>query len=118
MQPLLQSLDCDASHLIVIHDDLDLPLGCLRIKLGGGSGGHNGLRSIDACLGTNAYGRVKIGIGRPELGQDIVDFVLAPFYSRDLALIDEVRTKAVKVLNCMVSEGVAVSMNQYNQRVE
>ena len=117
LRPLLHSLDLDASRLIVVHDDLDLPFGRLRIKLGGGAGGHNGLRSIDDCLGTNAYGRVKIGIGRPEPGQDAADFVLSPFPPEDAPVMEEVITRAEKALRCIVSEGIDVAMNQFNRRM-
>ncbi len=118
VQSLLHSFDHDASNLIVVHDDLDLPVGYLRIKFGGGSGGHNGLRSIDDCLGTNAYARVKIGIGRPESTQDTADFVLSPFLPEDKAFIEEMVRTAVKALNCMVSEGIVVAMNLFNRRIE
>ncbi len=117
VQPLLTSFEHDTSHLVVVHDDLDLPVGRLRIKFGGGSGGHNGLRSIDSCLGMNAYARVKIGIGRPEPGQDGANFVLSPFYGEDMAAIKEAVTKAVDALHCMVSEGIVVAMNYYNRRI-
>lgn len=117
VQPLLTSVDHDTSNLIVVHDDLDLPVGRLRIKLGGGSGGHNGLRSIDASLGTNSYARVKIGIGRPDPGQDGANFVLSPFPVEDLAAIQKVVTTAVEALHCMVSEGIVVAMNDYNRRI-
>lgn len=117
LQPLLQSLGLDTSHLIVVHDDLDLPIGRLRIKLGGGSGGHNGLRSIDDSLGTNAYGRVKIGIGRPEPDQDTADFVLSPFLPEDIPVVEEVVTKAEKALHCIVSDGLEVAMNHFNRRM-
>ena len=122
VQPVLHSLENspedDASDLVVVHDDLDLPVGCLRIKNGGGTGGHNGLRSIDACLGTNAYTRVRIGIGRPESGRDAADFVLSPFFPEDRVVIDEVVGKAVKALSCVVSDGIVVAMNHYNRKIE
>ena len=92
LQPLLTSFEHDMPHLIVVHDEVDWPVGRLRIKIGGGLGGHNGLRSIDTCLGTNAYTRVKIGIGRPEPGQDGANFVLSPFLGEDMAAIKEVVT--------------------------
>ena len=117
MEPLLNSVEHGMSHLIVVHDDLDLPVGRLRIKLGGGAGGHNGLRSIDTCLGTNAYARVKIGIGRPEPGQDLANFVLSPFFEEELEPIKEVVTRAVEAVHCMVFDGIVVAMNYYNRRI-
>ena len=117
VQPLLTSFEHDSPHLIVVHDDLDLPVGHLRIKFAGGSGGHNGLRSIDSCLGTNAYARVKIGIGRPAPGQDGANFVLSRFFGEDIAFMKDAVTKAVEALHCMVSEGMVNAMNSYNRRI-
>ena len=73
--------------LVVIHDDLDLPFGALRFKHGGGTGGHNGLKSIDACWG-NDYLRVRMGIGRPPAHWGVADFVLAPFGLEQLAALE------------------------------
>lgn len=70
-------------HLIVIHDDLDLPLGTLRLKAGGGHGGHNGLRSIASAMGSPDFIRVRCGIGRPPGRQDPADYVLRPFGSKE-----------------------------------
>jgi len=114
--PLLNSLGQDSSHLFVVHDDLDLPVGRLRVKHGGGTGGHNGLRSIEAHLGTNAYGRVKIGIGRPEHGQDTADYVLSPFPVEEMRVVEEVVFRAVQALECVVLEGMEVAMARYNRR--
>jgi len=113
---LLESLHQDVSHLLVVHDDLDLPVGRLRVKSGGGSGGHNGLRSLDACLGTNAYGRVKIGIGRPAPGQDTADFVLSQVFPEDFPVMENVVHRAVMALESIVTEGITVAMNHFNQR--
>lgn len=66
-------------HLLVVHDDLDLPLGVLRLKRGGGEGGHNGLRSISRSTGSTSYARVRLGVGRPPGRMDAADFVLRDF---------------------------------------
>lgn len=76
---LLKYFHGDGEHLIVIHDDLDLPFGSLRLKRGGGEGGHNGLKSISQSLGSKNYIRMRIGIGRPPGRQDPADFVLGHF---------------------------------------
>ena len=73
----------DNDDIIVIHDDLDLRLGALRFKKGGGSGGHNGLKSIDSHIG-NDYHRIRIGIGRPQNKDEVVDFVLSNFSNEEL----------------------------------
>lgn len=78
----------DPSQIIVIHDDIDLTLGDMRIKQGGGSGGHNGLKSIDAHVGQN-YWRIRCGVGRPE-HQDAADFVLSNFTASESAALEKV----------------------------
>lgn len=75
------------AHVIVIHDDMDLPVGAIKGKFGGGAGGHNGLKSIDSQLG-NAYGRVRIGVGRPAEKSQVVDWVLSTFNKADKEKID------------------------------
>lgn len=69
--------------LLVIHDDIDLPFGRLRLQVGGGSGGHNGVRSLETALGTKEFSRLKIGVGRPSGSQDPAEFVLRPFTNRE-----------------------------------
>ena len=83
--------------LIVVHDDLDLPVGALRFKRGGGHGGHNGLKSIDAHLGSD-YIRVRIGIGRPVLKKDVVSHVLEPFFQEERLIIDKVVLRASEAI--------------------
>lgn len=72
-------------NILVIHDDLDLPFARIKMKLGGGSAGHNGLKSIDACLGSNAYYRLRIGIGRPMDKSQVIDYVLSNFSKAEQA---------------------------------
>lgn len=79
---LARYLGVDAAHLLVVHDDLDLPEHSLRLKRGGGEAGHNGLKSISAALGTRDYARLRVGIGRPPGRMDPADYVLAPFPAR------------------------------------
>jgi PTH1 family peptidyl-tRNA hydrolase len=76
---LLRELDCDPRALIVVHDDLDLPFGRVRIRMKGRHGGHNGVRSLIETLGTTAFRRVKVGVGRPGSRDEVVDWVLTPF---------------------------------------
>lgn len=86
--------------LIVVHDDLDLPLGALRFKKGGGNGGHNGLKSIDAHLG-NDYIRVRIGIGKPAFKKEVTSHVLEPFFQEERIIIDKVVNRAVEAILAM-----------------
>ncbi len=103
-------------HLIVVHDDLDLPLGRLRIKRRGGPGGHNGLLSIITILDTDEFCRLKLGIGRPPLGMDAADYVLAPFLPEETPSVDRMLDQAVTALECLLTEGIAAAMNRYNVR--
>lgn len=82
----------DISNIIVIHDDLDLPIGTVKIKTGGGNGGHNGLKSIDNCLGAN-YTRIRIGIGRPLHKDDVSNYVLSAFSKAESIAINEIIVK-------------------------
>nr|NLI49855.1 aminoacyl-tRNA hydrolase [Propionibacterium sp.] len=104
----------DPAHLVVVHDELDLEFGRLRLKLGGGDNGHNGLRSIRAHLGTGDFHRVRFGIGRPPGRQDPADFVLSPFPAslrEELALGIERAADAVEVL---IGRGLVEAQNRFN----
>ena len=79
VEPLARYFGADGDHLLIIHDDIDLAFGRLRIQLAGGSGGHNGIRSVEKSLGTKEFSRLKIGVGRPPGSMDPADFVLRPF---------------------------------------
>jgi PTH1 family peptidyl-tRNA hydrolase len=100
--------------IAVVHDDLDLPYGALRLKLGGGDGGHNGLRSATASLGTNEYLRVRFGIGRPPGRQDPADFVLREFTAderKDLAFHVD---RAADAVEALVQDGLETAQNLFN----
>lgn len=96
--------------LIVVHDELDLPLGTVRVKLGGGDNGHNGLRSLRRSLGTGDFLRVRVGIGRPPGRQDPAAFVLAPFRAaeRDEVPVD----RAAEAVRLLVAEGLEPTQNR------
>lgn len=100
--------------IVVCHDELDLELGILRLKLGGGDNGHNGLRSVRRSLGSGDFHRVRLGIGRPPGRQDPADFVLRPFAAPeadDLALAIGAASDAIEVL---VESGLASAQNRFN----
>ena len=113
---LLEELTLSPQVLVVVHDDLDLALGRLRIKPRGGSGGHNGVLSILTALESSQFCRLKIGVGRPAPGQDSAAYVLAPFLPEERALVDSTVEQAVLALECLVVEGVAAAMNRFNVR--
>jgi PTH1 family peptidyl-tRNA hydrolase len=113
---LLARLGCAPRDLVVVHDDLDMEPGRLRIKRDGGAGGHNGLLSILAELNTDQFSRLKIGIGRPAPGVDPADYVLELFTQDETAVIDVAMDRAVEALQCLVVEGPDAAMNRYHVR--
>ena len=117
VEELVAAYDVQARDVIVVHDDLDLPGGSLRIRPGGGTGGHKGLRSIVMALGTETFVRLKIGIGRPAPEMDPADFVLAPFTPAELEDLQPVLTRAVEGLACLVTHDVQAAMNRFNRRL-
>lgn len=84
-------------HIIVIHDDLDLPFGSVKFKIGGGHGGHNGLRSIDAHIG-NDYIRIRIGIGKPTQKEDVANYVLSNFSKEELNKLEDIISHTLKAI--------------------
>ena len=101
-----------ADHVIVISDDISLPLGKLRVRGNGSAGGHNGLKNIIAHLGTDAFPRVKVGVGAPE--HDIVDWVIGPFTANERKVIDGVLDRALGAAECIITDGVSAAQNRYN----
>ena len=116
LKGLLRELELTPSELIVVHDDLDLEPGRLRIKLAGGHGGHNGIKSIIDALGTSQFVRLKIGIGRPAPGQDSADYVLEPVTRDEMAVFEPCLERAVDALECVIHRGPDVAMNQFHVR--
>lgn len=105
------------SELVVVVDDVALPLGRVRVRPHGSDGGHNGLRSLVAALGTEAFARVRIGVGvepPPEL--DLADFVLAEFLPEELKLLREMTVLAADAVACLLGDGVDTAMNRFNGR--
>ncbi len=99
--------------LVVVLDDADLERGCLRIRSGGGSGGHKGLGSIIDSLGDNAFTRVRIGIGR-QAGDNLVDHVLSPYSAGDRKKMFEVFKVVADAVECILAYGVSEAMNKFN----
>lgn len=102
--------------IIVIHDDLDMPVGKIKIKKNGSSGGHRGVQSIIEHLGTRDFIRVKIGIGK-QPGVDVADYVLSPFSKEQKTLMKEKILKTVEAIVIIVTEGVDKAMSIYNKEV-
>ena len=100
--------------LIVVSDDINLPVGALRIRKQGSAGGHKGLRSITAAIGTDKYKRVRIGVGKPASPDRQIEHVLGAPGPGERAVVDESITRAVQAIRTIVSEGVENSMNRFN----
>lgn len=116
LKGLLREFKLTADDLIVIHDDLDLEPGRLRIKQAGGDGGHNGIKSIIEALDTQQFVRLKIGIGRPAPHRDSADYVLEPFTNDELEVLTPCLDRAVDALECLIHRGTITAMNQFNVR--
>jgi PTH1 family peptidyl-tRNA hydrolase len=101
--------------LVVVVDDADLPLGEIRLRSSGSSGGHHGLESIEQRLGTREFARLRIGIGRTTDGRrEITDYVLAPFTAEEAGVLDEVLAAAAGQLECWLDAGIGKAMSQFN----
>ena len=106
------------TRLLVVVDDADLPLGEIRLRAGGSSGGHHGLESIEQHLGTREFARQRIGIGRAAGAREISDYVLGRFHSTETALADRVLTVAQDQAECWLCSGIQKAMNQFNGSIE
>jgi len=104
------------SQLIVIYDDVSLDLGQIRVRPKGTDGGHNGLKSIIAQLGTNQFMRVRIGVGEKPKGYDLADYVLGHFSKIERETIDEAIINATEAVKCILTLGVEEAMNIYNKK--
>ncbi len=116
VRDLLQRRRRQPKDLLVVHDEMDLSLGQLRLRPGNGPGGHNGVRSIIEEIGTGMFPRLRIGIGRPPAGVDPVEFVLDRFTADERPRIDEAVARAAEAVVVVIAEGLPAAMNQYNRR--
>ncbi len=111
---LVHRYGVEPERLVVVHDELDLPVAALRVKAGGGLAGHNGLRSIKSHLHTEAFARVRIGIGKPANADRGADHVLDRFAKRERAEIDVTLEHAADAVEVILSQGVEEAMNRFN----
>lgn len=112
---LMEFYKVPLEQLVVLHDELDLPLGGLRIKQGGGDNGHNGLRSLRRSLDSGEFLRIRLGIGRPPGRQDPADFVLKPFAGSERTEVDLLVAEAVDAVEVLVRQGLEPAQNQFNR---
>ncbi|MCK6551549.1 aminoacyl-tRNA hydrolase [Myxococcota bacterium] len=113
--PALGFYKLTTSDLIVIHDDLDIEVGRLKLKQGGGHGGHNGLRSLVEHLPDPNFARVRVGIGRPPPRWDPADYVLSRFQGGDRKLVDDAVQEAANAIEAIIRDGLRRAMNVYNR---
>jgi PTH1 family peptidyl-tRNA hydrolase len=114
VRPVLDYYDIPTSRLTVIYDDLDLPLGKIRLRTKGSAGGHNGIKSLIQHLGTQEFDRIRLGIGRPEGSMKVVDYVLGKFTKEELSVTDDVIKKTVKACEAALSQSFLEVMNKFN----
>lgn len=110
--PLAKFYSVNPADVLVIHDDLDLDFGLIRLKTGGGEGGHNGLRSVATALGTKDFQRVRIGIGRPPGRKDPAAFVLEPFTAAERAQVPTICEQAADATELLIDLGLEAAQNQ------
>ena len=121
---LLQEFSLEVEDLIVLYDELDFPLGTLRVAQRGSANGHNGVRSISGVLGTDDWLRVRIGVGKPQLadGRKVkaggAEYLLTPMRKQDLVTLDEAFDRAIRAVEVVLKQGVSAAMNEFNRRSE
>ena len=106
----------DREHILVVHDDLDLPVGRIKVAREGGAGGHKGVKSIIDHLGGRGFPRIRIGIGRPRYNESTEDFVLSPFYKDERDTIESIIQTAADACRLVVMDSVEHAMNQINSQ--
>ena len=116
----------ETKDILVIYDDIDLELGAIRIRLGGGSGGHRGMQSIIEYLGANNFPRIRLGIGRPEKKMqgarckmqeyDVADYVLTPFNSEEKDMLKQMLDRASEAVDVVLKDGIEKAMNRFNKK--
>jgi PTH1 family peptidyl-tRNA hydrolase len=106
----------DSADVVVVHDDVDIPFGDVRVKAGGGHGGHNGLRDIQAKMGTNDFVRVRFGVSRPPPGWETANYVLGNWHDDEVEQLDELVDRAADAVEAVLRDGTKRAMNDTNGR--
>jgi PTH1 family peptidyl-tRNA hydrolase len=112
---LVSYYDVDPEHLVVVHDEVDLPFGGLRVKLGGGDNGHNGLRSVRQSLGTGDFHRVRVGVGRPTGRQGVHDFVLGAYSRAERKELPVYVEEAADAVESLLTRGLEATQSAFNR---
>ena len=114
--PIMNFYKIDAENLVVAHDDMDLPLGMIRLRPKGSGGGHHGIESIIQHIGTQNFPRIRIGVGRPPQNWTVNHHVLSPFNQNDAEKISATLDELVPAILCIFSEGINNAMNKFNPK--
>jgi PTH1 family peptidyl-tRNA hydrolase len=109
-------LSVDPEHIVVVHDELDIDFGSVKLKRGGGPGGHNGLRDVDKALGTRDYYRVRVGIGRPPGRQDPAEFVLKPFSAAERKALPFLLSDAADAVELLLGKGLDAAQLTFHSK--
>ena len=113
---LTQYFGIDPDHVVVVHDEVDIPMGDIKLKLGGGEGGHNGLRDISKALGTREYVRVRAGVGRPPGRMETADFVLKDFSTVEKKELPFLLDSAADAVEMIVTSGLLAAQGQFHTK--
>jgi len=117
---LVRKHDIPLTDLLIIYDDLDLPLGKIRLRQNGGSGGHKGMNSIISALGSDDFPRIRMGIGRPQVEEQpmsedaIVNYVLSDFSPQEAKVIKPAIATVAEAIDCFLNQGIAAAMSKFN----
>lgn len=115
VRPFLDYFDVPVDDIVVIYDDLDLPTGKIRLRQKGGAGGHNGVKSLIAHLGTKEFKRIRIGINHPSPEGDVIDYVLRPFSKKESQTVTDAVQRAAKACEMWLHAPFPEVMNEYNK---
>lgn len=105
-----------AAGVIVVHDEIDTEFGTIKAKIGGGEGGHNGLRDITRALGTKDYTRIRVGVGRPPQGKDTADYVLSPFNAAERKVLNDLITEGASAVEYLVDHGLLATQQEFHSK--
>lgn len=112
--PILRFYKAPLDHLLVVYDEMDIPHGTLRLRPEGGPGGHGGMKSIIAAVGSQAFARLRVGVGRPPAGWDPADFVLASWTRAEEAELPTLVDRAAQAADTWLHDGILTAMNRFN----
>ncbi len=118
VEQVLEETGATPEEVLVICDDVDLPLGQLRLRGSGSAGGHNGLASVIERLSTEGFARLRLGVGRPPDGDEMVDFVLDRFAEAERPEVNEMVSRAVAAVELMLKDGIGAAMTEFNRRMD